>query len=39
VLRTSDADVPFGEFTRLGMVTVLPALGLSVLSLWLALRA
>lgn len=39
VLRAHDADVPLGEFTRLGVVTVVPALGLSVLSLWLALRA
>lgn len=38
VLRGYGADVPLGEFTRLGLVTVIPALGLSVLSLWLALR-
>lgn len=39
VLRAAGTDAPLGEFTRLGAVTVIPALGLSVLGLWLVLRA
>jgi arsenical pump membrane protein len=38
VLRESGTDTTLGEFTRLGVATVVPALGLSVLCLWLALR-
>ena len=38
VLRDSGTDAPLGEFTRLGVATVLPALLLAVLGLWLALR-
>jgi arsenical pump membrane protein len=38
VLRAYGADVPLGEFTRLAVLTVIPALTLSVLALWLALR-
>jgi arsenical pump membrane protein len=38
VLRDSGTETGLGEFTRLGVATVLPALGLSVLGLWLALR-
>jgi arsenical pump membrane protein len=39
VLRAADADVPLGEFTRLRLRTVIPALGLSAGCLWLVLRA
>jgi arsenical pump membrane protein len=38
VLRAYGADVPLSEFTRLAVLTVVPALTLSVLALWLALR-
>jgi arsenical pump membrane protein len=38
VLRESDADVALGEFTRLGVATVVPALLLCVICLWLSLR-
>jgi len=38
VLSAYGADVPFGEFTRLAALTVLPALTLAVLALWLGLR-
>ena len=38
VLRAAGADVALGEFTRLGAATVVPALPLCVLCLWLALR-
>jgi arsenical pump membrane protein len=38
VLRGYGSDVPLGEFTRLAGLTVLPALTLSVLALWLGLR-
>jgi arsenical pump membrane protein len=38
VLRGYGADVPLGEFTRLAVLTVLPALTLAVLALWLGLR-
>jgi arsenical pump membrane protein len=37
VLRDYDADVSFWEFTRLGVATVIPALGLSVVALWAVL--
>ena len=30
---------PLGEFTRLGVATVLPGLALSVIALWLGLQA
>jgi arsenical pump membrane protein len=39
VLRESGTETGLGEFTRLGVATVVPALGLSVPCLWLALRA
>ena len=38
VLRESDANVPLGEFTRLGVATVVPALLLCVICLWLSLH-
>ena len=38
VLRDAGTDAPLGEFTRLGVATVVPGLALSVLCLWLALR-
>ncbi len=38
VLRAADADVALGEFTRLGVATVVPALLLCVICLWLSLR-
>lgn len=38
VLREYDCDVSLGDFTWLGALTVIPALALSVLALWLALR-
>ena len=38
VLRDSGTETGLGEFTRLGVATTVPALGLSVLGLWLALR-
>jgi arsenical pump membrane protein len=38
VLRESGAEVPLGQFTRLGVATVVPGLLLSVVCLWLALR-
>ncbi len=38
VLRGSGADVALGEFTRFGVATVVPALLLCVISLWLSLR-
>ncbi len=38
VLRAADADVALGEFTRLGVATVVPALLLCVTCLWLSLR-
>jgi arsenical pump membrane protein len=37
-LREYDADVALGEFTRLGVATVVPALLLCVICLWLSLR-
>jgi arsenical pump membrane protein len=37
-LRAYDADVALGEFTRLGVATVVPALLLCVICLWLSLR-
>jgi arsenical pump membrane protein len=39
VLGAQAREVSFGQFTRLGMLTVLPALALSVLALWLGLHA
>ena len=38
VLHGYDTDAPLGEFTRLGVATVLPGLALSVVALWLALQ-
>jgi arsenical pump membrane protein len=38
VLREYDCDVSLGDFSRLGALTVIPGLALSVLALWLALR-
>jgi arsenical pump membrane protein len=38
VLHGYDMDAPLGEFTRLGVATVLPSLALSVLALWVALQ-
>jgi arsenical pump membrane protein len=38
VLREYGTDAPLGEFTRLGVLTVVPALTLSVIALWSALR-
>jgi arsenical pump membrane protein len=38
VLHAAGKDVPLGEFSRLGVATVIPALAVSVLCLWLALR-
>jgi len=38
VLRDSGTDAPLGEFTRLGVATVVPGLALAVLCLWLALQ-
>jgi arsenical pump membrane protein len=38
VLREYDADVALGEFTRIGVATVVPGLLLSVICLWLSLR-
>jgi arsenical pump membrane protein len=38
VLRGYGSDVTLGEFTRLAVLTVLPALTLAVLALWLGLR-
>ena len=38
VLRESDTDAAFGVFTRLGVATVMPALLLCVICLWLSLR-
>ena len=38
VLSAYGGDVPLGEFTRLAALTVLPALTLAVLALWLGLR-
>jgi arsenical pump membrane protein len=39
VLRGYDADVTLGEFTATGLRTVPPAIFLSVVALWLGLRA
>jgi hypothetical protein len=39
LLRAADADVPLGELTRLGLLSVIPALRLSAGCLWLVLRA
>jgi arsenical pump membrane protein len=39
VLRAAGTDASPGEFTRLGAATVIPALLLAVVCLWLALRA
>jgi len=39
VLRGYDADVTLGEFTGAGLRTVPPAIFLSVVALWLGLRA
>jgi arsenical pump membrane protein len=38
VLRSRGADVTLGEFTRLGAATVIPALAVCVVTLWLSLR-
>ena len=38
VLRDAGTDAPVGEFTRLGVATVVPGLAASVVCLWLALR-
>jgi len=38
VLHGYDTDAPLGEFTRLGVATVLPGLALSVVALWLGLQ-
>jgi arsenical pump membrane protein len=38
VLRDAGTDAPLGEFTRLGVATVVPGLALAVLFLWLALK-
>jgi arsenical pump membrane protein len=38
VLRASGTDASLGEFTRLGVLSVVPALVLSVLFLWLSLH-
>ncbi|TVZ00627.1 arsenic transporter [Trebonia kvetii] len=38
VLQGYDTDAPLGEFTRLGVATVLPSLALSVVALWLGLQ-
>jgi arsenical pump membrane protein len=38
VLRAHDSDVPLGEFTRLGLLTVIPALALAVVALWAGLH-
>ncbi len=38
VLRAHDSDVRLGEFTRLGVLTVLPGLALAVIALWGALH-
>jgi arsenical pump membrane protein len=38
VLRDHGTDTELGEFTRLGVLTVPPALVLSVIALWFALR-
>ena len=39
VLRDAGTDAPLGEFTRLGVATVVPGLAASVVCLWLALHA
>jgi hypothetical protein len=38
VLQGCDTDAPLGEFTRLGLATVLPSLTLCVVTLWIGLR-
>ncbi len=38
VLQGYHTDAPLGEFTRLGVATVLPGLALSVVALWLGLQ-
>ena len=38
VLRERDAEPPLGEFLRLGLLTVPPALVLGTVALWLALQ-
>jgi len=38
VLREHGTDAQLGEFTRLGVLTVVPALTLSVIALWCAMR-
>ena len=38
VLRDAGTNAPVGEFTRLGVATVVPGLAASVVCLWLALR-
>ncbi len=38
VLREHGTDAQLGEFTRLGVLTVVPALTLSVIALWCAIR-
>jgi arsenical pump membrane protein len=38
VLRADGSDVSLGEFTRLGLLTVIPGLALSAVALWLGLR-
>jgi arsenical pump membrane protein len=39
VLHSAGTDASLGEFTRLGVLSVVPALVLSVLFLWLSLHA
>jgi hypothetical protein len=38
VLQGFDTDAPLGEFTRLGVATVLPGLAISVVALWIGLQ-
>jgi arsenical pump membrane protein len=38
VLREDGTDASLGEFTRLGVLTVVPGLALAVVALWCALR-
>jgi arsenical pump membrane protein len=39
VLRAREAEPPIGEFLRLGVLTVPPALVLGTVALWLAWQA
>ncbi len=39
VLRVNGSDVSLGEFTRFGLLTVIPGLALAAVALWLSLRA